>query len=143
VEIVEAVPIWLVIVLVCLATHRVTRFVTRDAFPLVAGPRRWIEHRWDPFTDDEWAKWRTLDRQHRRELVAQIRAVPNNYIGWPNPVGRSVAYLVTCDWCTSIWVGAGLIAVTRWWLGWDWFFAALVWLTASTVTGLIAQREPE
>jgi len=44
---VEAVPIWLVIVLVCLATHRVTRFVTRDAFPLVAGPRRWIENRWD------------------------------------------------------------------------------------------------
>jgi hypothetical protein len=142
VEIVEAVPIWLVIVLVCLATHRVTRFVTRDAFPLVAGPRRWIENRWDPFDDATWTKWRGLNRKQRRELVHQIREQGSN-IGWPNVFGRSLAYLVTCDWCTSIWVGAGLIAVTRWWLGWDWLLAALVWLTASTVTGLIAQREPE
>lgn len=136
-----AVPTWLVIILTCLTTHRLTRFITRDAFPLIAGPRRWIETRWDPFDDGDWEKWKKLNRSQRRELVHQLRAKGEN-IGWPNIVGRSVAYLVTCDWCTSVWVGAGVVAVVRWQLRWDWLLAGLVWLTASTVTGLIAQREP-
>jgi len=140
--IVEDVPQWLVVILICLATHRVTRFITRDAFPLVASPRRWIEKRWDPFDDATWEKWRGLDRKQRRELVHQVREQGSN-IGWPNPVGHSIAYLVTCDWCASIWVSAGLVAVTRWQLHWDWLLAGLVWLTASTITGLIAQWEPE
>jgi hypothetical protein len=139
---VEHIPEWLMVILVWLATYRMTRFVTRDAFPLVAAPRRWIELRWDPFDDETWARWKTLNRTQRRELVQQVRAQGSN-IGYPNPLGRSIAYLVTCDWCTSIWVGAGLVLYLRWYLDRDWPWALLVWLTASAVTGLIAQREPE
>lgn len=61
-----------------------------------------------------------------------------------------IAYLLTCPWCTSIWVG--LVVAP---LGWitagpgaadsvaSWIEAALIALTASAVTGNVATREPE
>lgn len=58
-------------------------------------------------------------------------------------VPDALAYLVTCPWCMSIWIGAALLA------GLDLATEHVVpvplflLLTASAVTGLIATVEPD
>lgn len=101
-----------IIVLICLSTHRITRLITRDAFP----PAVWFRTKIEDLTHSE--HW--------------------------------LAYLTQCDWCASIWVASGISTVlglivanvlhASWW---PWPIWILVALTASSVTGLIAQREPE
>ena len=82
-----------------LATHRVTRAVTRDSVPILARPRDAVRRRWP-------------DSQ--------------------------AAYLVTCDWCVSVWAGLAVAAVRT--------LAPTVWdpiargLAASSVTAIIASR---
>lgn len=127
-------PHWMTVLLVCLATHRVTRFVTRDAFPLIAIPREWVDRRWG--IDD-------ADVARMREAKIGDPDGVGKYLKIPNIFQRSFAYLITCDWCTSIWVSAGVttLALIHTETTWPWW--VLVWLTASTVTGLIAQREPD
>jgi len=52
-----------------------------------------------------------------------------------------VAYLLTCDWCASVYVGAGVGAA--WWAWGDtrWFMAAAAALAFSHITGWLATRE--
>lgn len=128
---------WIILALYVLATHRVTRLVTRDQFPLIAWPRERLVLYWDP----SLAERTTLEWWSRRTGGAQPR--PH----WGG-LGRSLAYLVTCDWCVSIYVAAGLV-LGGWFVtdgGWfydSWPLAALVGLASSSATGLIAQREPD
>lgn len=116
---------WIVVVLTCLAVHRVTRVITRDHLPLIAVPREKITMWLDPpmIVDDE--------------LVDPPPRYP-----W-GIFGRSIAFLLECDWCMSIYVAAGVVTVEDrvWHLGW--LSTTLLGLTASTVTGLIAQHEPD
>lgn len=94
---------WLIVVLICVGTYRITRLLAVDALPLIAKPREWIVNK--------------LGEEH------------------------AISYLVTCMWCVSMYVGAGVTAVA------DLFTAVpypwLTWIVASAATGLIAQREPE
>ena len=47
-------------------------------------------------------------------------------------------YFVTCPWCTSIWIGAALVALTwAWPRGWCFPAAALAF---SAVAGYLAER---
>lgn len=103
--------------LLIVATHRVTRLVVRDEFPLIKIPR------------DALANW--LDPRDEHGHMAE-----------PSPMGklgRSIAYLVECDWCMSVWVGGALVLATDYAVGvpWPW----LVWAACSTGTGLIAATE--
>lgn len=110
-------------------THRVTRLLARDQLPLTAWPRERLVLFWFPaFAEDETRK-RYLEK-HGRE------ARPH----WGG-LGHSLAYLVTCDWCVSVYVAAGLTYLTWRWA--DVMVWVLAGLTASTITGLISQREPE
>lgn len=52
-----------------------------------------------------------------------------------------MAYLVVCDWCSSVYVGAG-VAAALWGLG-DWVMWPLYALAFSYVTGLLARGETE
>lgn len=125
----------LVIVLLALATHRVTRALTRDQIPLVKVPRDAFVTRWGaPSTD-------TADQPLPRELRNVAYGGKRT-----NGLMRSLAYLWECDWCMSVWVGAGLTYLAWRWteLGdQPWIVAVFAGLAASTATGLIAQREPE
>lgn len=56
---------------------------------------------------------------------------------------RSLAYLWECDWCASVYVGAGVAVGTYYWGTEMWWQLGLLGAAASTVTGLIAQREPD
>jgi len=110
--------------LVFLATHRVTRFITRDKFPLYCVVRDRFVERWGIYVDAKPEERKISISGHDTNLFM-----------------RSLAYAWECDWCTSIWVGAGLTYLTwRWHETMLWVLAALV---ASSVTGLIAQREPD
>lgn len=95
---------FLVIVLISLSTYRLTRFVTRDAFPPMAATRGWVIRR---FGDEHW-----------------------------------ISYLIECSWCSSIWLSGAVTGVTVW-SGVRVHVPVLVWLSASAITGLIVQREPD
>lgn len=112
-------PLWLLYLLLALATHRATRLLVEDELPLVKVPR-------DKVTD----YFGQYDQAGR--LVAGRRL---GRLGW------SIAYLVGCPWCMSVWVATGLVfavgAVTSVPLPW------LAIAVASSVTGWAAQAESE
>lgn len=98
----ESYPL-LIVVLMALATARVTRLITRDR--LFDAPRN-----------------------------AVLRALPD---------GHLVAYLVTCDWCVSVYTGALAAAGGAWTGWWPWSYAPALALAFSYVTGYLASREGE
>lgn len=106
--------LWLLLVLILLATHRVTRLLTKDSLPIVDRPRAWIV-----------ATFGRADAAGN--LVGGRRW---GRLGW------SIAYLWTCPWCMSVWVAAGLVFGAGAWtsipLPWLWVAAA------STVTGFLS-----
>lgn len=110
--------------LLALATHRVTRFVTRDKFPLMCEPRDAFVKRWGVYVDEDPAKRKISISGHDTNFFM-----------------RSLAYAWECDWCTGFWVGGGLTYLT-----WRWhetMLWVLVALAASSVTGLIASVEKD
>ena len=109
----------LLIAVLALATHRVTRLLTRDQVPLIKRPRDWILAWIDP----------------RDSAGQEVGHAPLGEFG------RSIAYLVECDWCMSVWVGAALTWATATTVGlpWPW----LVWPALSTVTGMITSSEED
>lgn len=127
-------PWWLLLLTVG-ATYRLTRLVTRDQLPLVAGLRERLLLFWYP----EFA-----EEKSRQRYEARRGRTPKPHWGG---LGWSLAYLVTCDWCVSVWVGAGVVLAEWFWtsrlrpLGW--VVAALLVGLSSAVTGLVAQREPD
>ena len=100
-----------------MATHRVTRLLVADNLPLVKIPRTWITRTLDP-RDDKG-----------------VRVEPSPLGGF----GRAIAYLVTCEWCTSAYVGVGVV-----WAATQWVNVPAPWLVAaaaSSFTGLLAAAE--
>lgn len=121
-------PLWLTYILIALSVHRLTRFVTRDKFPGIAVPRYYITNWFDP--SDEYVRTQAIKHPDR--------PAPRQRGGL---LGSSVAYLIECDWCVSVWVsGAVVTGATHFTSVPLPFFA---WLAASTVTGLIATHEPD
>lgn len=114
----------LLVPLIALATHRVTHFITRDKFPPMCIPREKFVQRWGTFVDNVGDQRKISINEKKTNIFMS-----------------SLAYVWECDWCTSVWVGAGLTYLTwRWTDVMLWILAALV---ASSVTGLVAQREPD
>lgn len=69
-----------------------------------------------------------------------VIAVPRDWLvrRLENTWASSLAYLLECEWCMSVWIGAGVVAATTHYtsLRWPW----LVWAAASAFTGLVASR---
>jgi hypothetical protein len=112
-------PVWLIVLLVFLATHRLTRLAIADEVPIVKVPRDAAIRFLDPTPD-------------------QVATQPGIKGHWGG-TGKALAYLLECPWCMSAYTGAAVV------IGVD--LAAslplpwLVWIAASTVTGLIANFE--
>lgn len=101
-------------------TYRGTRLVTRDKLPIIGVPRDRFVQRWGVYDDADDRRVSLNNKQ-------------------TNIVMASLAYLWECDWCMSIWIGAGLGYLT-----WRWpetLLWVLLVLTASGVTGWIASLE--
>lgn len=110
---------WLTVFLIFLATHRLTRLAVADEVPIVKGPRDALIKFLDP-----------TPQQRNTDPTAKGH--------WGN-TGRALAYLLECPWCMSAYTGAAVVFVT------DLFAAVpvpfLVWIAASSVTGLVANFE--
>lgn len=133
----------MLVALVMLTTYRLTRLITTDAFPLIARPRRWIDKQWNPFPDQaSWESYVASPPEVKRIVNANLAeqfGVRSRPTGWK----RSIAYLIGCSWCTSIWVGAGVTGFVMIFIGLTWPWFVLLWLAASAVAGQLASREPE
>lgn len=118
-------PPWALVLLTFLAVHRLTRMLTRDHLPLIAVPREWVVNYLDP-----------------PAVVDGVPVSPTPRRPW-GVVGWSLAFLLECDWCMSVYVAVGVVAVEDrvWHLGW--LTTVLLGLAASSVTGFLAQREPD
>lgn len=109
---------WLLVVLLTLATHRITRLLVADELPLVKAPRDAIADHFGIYQGGQLvdgARWGRL--------------------GW------SIAYLVGCPWCMSIWVAMALVFGTG-----SVMSVPLPWLiiaAASSITGWVASAEAE
>jgi hypothetical protein len=112
-------PIWLTVLLIFIATHRLTRLAIADEVPLVKIPRD--------------AAIRFLD-----PTPEQLAANPTLKGHWGG-TGKALAYLLECPWCMSAYTGGiviiGVDLVSSLPLPW------LVLAAASTVTGLTANFE--
>lgn len=104
------------LVLVALATYRLTRLVAVDR--ITQAPR-------------EWLQFRLEDR-----AMAQVAAPPKDPDQWQS-MG---AYLLGCMWCASVWVGGLVVLAAELFIGLSspWW---LVWPAASAVTGWLASNE--
>lgn len=94
-----------------LAAYRLTRLVTADT--LLARPR------------DAVVRW-SYGRQDRRHLTLTTPNTDEPHVGdWAEMAiadeadAPKLANLVTCRWCTGVWVAAGVVAARRlaprWW----------------------------
>lgn len=117
----------LLLLLLGLATHRATRFLTRDKLGIIAAPREVFTNRWATFDLN-------ADGSKPNQKIS-VNGKPTNV------VMRSLAYLWECDWCMSVWVGGILIFVTQSLISVP--LPWLMWPAVSTITGLIAQRESD
>jgi hypothetical protein len=117
-------PTWLTLLLVVLATPRATRLVTRDKLPLIAVPRDAFVRRWGVYDD-------VITKSEERKIAIGGKKT--------NVVMSSLAYLWECDWCVSIWLGAGLTYLT--WLWPETMTYVLVGLIASYAAGWNANAE--
>lgn len=59
-----------------------------------------------------------------------------------NPDGLA-AYMVVCDWCVSVYVGAGVAALGAYAGLWSWWWAPPLMLAFSHVSGWLASKEDE
>jgi hypothetical protein len=165
---------WLLVLLIFLATHRLTRLAVADEVPIVKVPRDALIRFLDP-TPEMLAKepglkghWNggrpslgvfalavavlgaaaigvTAAVDAGREDVAATIAMAAFVsaaalsIAASGSVGRALAYLLECPWCMSAWVGGAVV------LGADLCTSVpvpfLVWIAASTVTGLVGNYE--
>lgn len=103
----------LTVLLVILATHRITTFIVSDK--LIEGPREAIQM---------WAERRWLEKHPGVEESDT----------WQS----KLAYLLSCPWCVSPWVGGAVTLGTMWTVGLP--SPILVWLAASSVTGLLSHK---
>lgn len=60
---------------------------------------------------------------------------------WVDDRTRFGFYLVTCDWCLSIWIAPFIAAPIVLWPGSDLLLFVLAWFSLSAVTGLISVIE--
>lgn len=165
---------WLLVFLIFVATHRLTRLAIKDEVPVVKVPRDALIKFLDPTPEQRAADpaarghWNGRPKNltlfwiggvalfwgvvyagiaaangnvGRAAAVAVVTAVVALTLGviGSGDIGSTLAYLLECPWCMSAYAGAAVVATT------DLFLSVpapfLVWIAASSVTGLVANVE--
>lgn len=83
-------PLWLLYLMLYLATLSGTWLVVKDSFPPVAVPRKAL------------VRW--MDKEPPANMPWPLQAL--------HAFGRSVAYLFTCGFCMGFWVAIGVVFAT-------------------------------
>lgn len=102
----------LTVALIALATHRLTFLIVEDR---ITRRPRW------------WAQEKAEERHAAR--TGQVSEEE-----WLSGVG----YFLSCFWCAGFWIGGAVTAVTAQVVSVP--LPVLVWLAASTITGIIGSR---
>lgn len=79
----------------------------------------------------------------RMVTTDRITQVPRDWILMRLDPEGLPAYLVTCNWCVSVYTGAGTAAVGAWACLWSWWWAFPLALAFSYVAGFLASKESE
>lgn len=138
--------IWLLLLVMSLATYRGTKLVVEDTFPPVLWLRDRLAGGWRPLTlkESETNALPVLEEGQSATVarlggLTVIDGVTNRYVPRARRVPFWLAELVSCPWCASAWVAAGVT-------GGVWATAGLplpllVWGAVWAVGALIAAQE--
>lgn len=127
-------------IILALATYRLTRLVTTDTFPPILRAREWLLRRW-PSEDTLFtlAEVKKLDRsgvtyyEHWETGIGLFKDGDLYKPSAPHWFGE----LISCNYCASVWVGFGVLALYSLWPGFVWVATALA---LAGVGGLVASR---
>lgn len=123
----------LLLIVMSLATYRLTRLAVADTFPPVLWVRDRLAGGWRPMTDEERGRgWGPGQMEF-------IDGVAHRYVRRVSWSPQWLADLVSCSWCASGWVALGVTAGAWWWVGLP--VPALCWLAVWAVGALIAGQE--
>lgn len=124
---------WLLLLVMSLGTYRLTRLAVVDTFPPVLWARDRLAGGWRPMTDAE----RAADWEPGQ--VEILDGIAHRYVRRVSWSPWWLAELVSCPWCCSGWVAAGVT-------GGVWAVAGLpvpvlVWVAVWALGGLLAGQD--
>lgn len=111
-------PVWLFVLLFCLAVHRVTNFIARDQFP----PNVWVRQKINGNrADSHWLSY----------LIGTPRVTGCSWCVsiWVGGLGTLAFALYVALQLRQSW--------------WPWPVWLLIWLASSSVTALIIERQDD
>lgn len=140
-------PVWLLITCMILANYRAARLISKDDFP----PLLWLRDRlaggWRPLSSGELEKHpaarpsedEPFARDPRMGTLTLIDGEVSRYVRRSRFSPHWLGELVSCPWCISGWLAAGLTAGVAFTVGvpapW------LVWGAVWGASALLASRE--
>jgi hypothetical protein len=133
---------WLLLVVLSLATYRLTRLAVRDDFPPVLWVRDRLAGGWRPLTTKEVeirSKAPAWPKGVRPYQVQEIKGVLNRYVRRNRRSPAWLADLVSCPWCASGWISLVLVTGSALTVGVP--APVLTWPAVWAVGALTASRE--
>lgn len=133
---------WLLLIVMSLATYRLTRLVVADTFPPVLWLRDRLAGGWRDMTDKEWDKLRSQLKRGEPKPWPTASSEEGDDRRWVERASWSpfwLAELVSCPWCASGWVALGVTAGT--WAVVGLPVPVLVWFATWAVGALLAGQE--
>jgi hypothetical protein len=122
---------WMLLTLMSLATYRGTRLVVEDTFP----PVLWVRAR----LAGDWVPVRARHAPQNGGDLKELDGVMHRYVQPWRWSPRWFGELVSCAWCASGWVAAGVTAaVAHWGSVPD---PVLVWAAVWALGALLAAQE--
>lgn len=107
---------WLLMIVMSLATYRLTRLLIKDTFPPVLWLRDRLAGGWRPLTEPEVRTLAVLPPEKAndlRKIVWQVdEKAENRYVYRAAWSPYWLAELVSCPWCASGWISMGVTAGT-------------------------------
>ncbi len=94
----------ILLIVLSLATYRLTRLVTTDTFPPILLIRDKVAGGWREATQGE------IDRRHPG--LESFEDVPHRYIERAKWSPQWLADLISCTWCSSGWMSLGVVTLT-------------------------------
>jgi hypothetical protein len=140
------VSVWLLLTVMSLATYRGTRLVVEDTFPPVLWLRDRLVGGWRPLTlkEQEQHPLPVMEEGQSATMaglggVTVIDGEMNRYVERWKRSPFWLAELLSCPWCASGWVAAGVTAAT--WATAGLPVPLLVWGAVWAVGALLAAQE--